>query len=284
MPRTKVQNVSITKISRCRWRDEDDSPEKIRVAKERIARQGFRGHLDGRQLPDGAVEQLTGHNRVAACKELGIKTIPFVIKNYTDEEALDIFLSDNMKEDGQGTGWALGAVRKVMDYHQKEGKTAEESRYYLAKAIGVEATGIVRLSEMNTAIDKGDLTAQVKRILLPDNAVEYWRKLKELRGYRDVPLSEQNAQIENIVASKDTRGKIRILFCEALKEMRPPKTATRIPLPANIIAENMFDKLISFLTKNMSDFEEEDVKSLSKKLDYICTLFPVEEENESSIS
>lgn len=97
--------VPINKIVRCRWRDEDDSPDKILRAVERIGRQGFRGHLNGRPLPDGTIEQLNGHNRKAGCLELGITEIPMMLQAYTDEEALDIFLSDNMKEDAQSTGW-----------------------------------------------------------------------------------------------------------------------------------------------------------------------------------
>src|SRR5271154_7111115 len=137
-------DVPINKIVRCRWRDEEDYADKIRAAEERIGRQGFRGHLDGRPLatvegwvdyfmvfdpeayptresaeakaqtmPLDMVEQLNGHNRKQGCLNLGLTSIRMKIEDYTLAVALDIFLSDNMKEDTQSAGWALGSVRKV---------------------------------------------------------------------------------------------------------------------------------------------------------------------------
>src|SRR5271170_14374 len=145
----EVLLIPIDKIVRCRWRDEEDSPDKIRVAVERIGRQGFRGHLDGRPLPNGTVEQLNGHNRKAGCLELGVTEIPMLLQEYTDEQALDIFLSDNMKEDAQSTGWALGSVRKVIPYLVSTGVTKSEALVRLADKIGLEVKQIEKLSEMN---------------------------------------------------------------------------------------------------------------------------------------
>src|SRR5277367_1677483 len=196
----EVVYIPINKIVRCRWRDEEDSPDKVRVAKERIGRQGFRGHLDGVILPDGCVEQLNGHNRVTACRELGMTEIPFVAKAYTDEEALDIFLSDNMKEDAQSTGWALGSVRTVVPYLVSLGMSNSEAQARLADKIGLTVKDIEKLTDMNDALVQGILSPAVKRLPVPYNAVEFWKKLQELMSCRVVISVEHASIISAIVA------------------------------------------------------------------------------------
>lgn len=271
---TLVQ-VPLKDIVRCRWRDEEDSPDKIRVAKERISRQGFRGHLDGRLLLNGQVEQLNGHNRRAACEEMGFATLPFVVKDYTDEEALDIFLSDNMKEDGQSTGWALGAVRKVVPYLTAQGKALSEAYAIVGSKIGLDSEDVVKLSEMNDALDTKVLSPQVKRLLVPYNAIEYWRKLNQLMLRRSVTLDEQGRHVEEILRSPDVRGRIRTYFCDLLAEAGPAKVVQpRTKRPPFPTACKHFEQLITLLRAHGDDFSEEERKAISDKAKYMLALLP----------
>ena len=41
-----------------------------------------------RTLPDGGYELISGHRRLAACKALGMDTMPVIIRDLTDEEAV----------------------------------------------------------------------------------------------------------------------------------------------------------------------------------------------------
>lgn len=270
---SKVIQVPIEKIVRCRWRDEDDSPEKISAAIERIGRQSFRGHLDGRKLSNGFVEQLNGHNRKAACIQLGLKSLPFVVKEYTDDEALDIFLSDNMKEDGQGTGWALGAVRKVVPHYQAQGKSLAESFTLIGSAIGLKSTEVQMLADMNKALDAGILSPAVKRLLVPYNAVEYWRKLQELTDRRTVLLTEQEEHINCILQSPDVRGRIRSYFCELLAEAGPAKVAHPKARQSHFsITCKLLEKLAVELRENADDFSEEEMFIIQDKVKYVTSL------------
>jgi|SRR5271163_610935 len=272
-PLGEVVPVPINKIVRCRWRDEEDSPDKIRVAVERIGRQGFRGHLDGRPLPNGTVEQLNGHNRKAGCLELGITEIPMMLQEYTDEQALDIFLSDNMKEDAQSTGWALGSVRKVIPYLVSTGVAKSEAQARLADKIGLEVKQIEKLSEMNTALDSGVLSPSVKRLPVPYNAVEFWRKLQELMKLRFVSLDEQNAVIEKIIAGPDHRRRITNTFSDLLSGEAPLKVVLpRAKTPPFTVACRILQQLAETLQQN--DFEGQEAQTINDLLSFVNNVAP----------
>jgi ParB-like nuclease domain len=280
-PLGEVVQVPIDKIVRCRWRDEEDSPDKIRVGKERIGRQGFRGHLDGRPLPDGTVEQFTGHNRKAACLELGLTHLPMMLKAYTDEEALDIFLSDNMKEDGQSTGWALGSVRKVVPHLISIGKAKSEAHAILADKIGLKVHEVQKLAEMNDALDNGVLSPAVKRLTGPHNAVEFWRKLQDLLKLRFIDVDEQARHIETIVSGPDQRRRITNVFSKIILEAQgvvPP--TPKLPKPKEspvVLACRYLDKLAEVLRRAGAEdyeYEEQDKLLIADKLRHVLSVAP----------
>src|SRR5271170_2130727 len=271
----EVVYIPINKIVRCRWRDEEDSPDKVRVAKERIGRQGFRGHLDGVALPDGCIEQLNGHNRVTACRELGMTEIPFVPKAYTDEEALDIFLSDNMKEDAQSTGWALGSVRTVIPYLISLGMTASEAQARLADKIGLAAKDVEKLSDMNAALAEGILSPAVKRLPVPYNAVEFWRKLQELISCRLVGLDEQVEIIDAVLTGADHRRRITNIFSDLLRNMTPLKVVqpkTRKSPFASIC--RYLEQAAELLQQDAEDFGEQEIQIIVDKARFVNSLLP----------
>jgi len=274
-PVGEVVYIPLNRIVRCRWRDEEDSPDKVRVAKERIGRQGFRGHLDGVILPGGKIEQLNGHNRVTACRELGITEIPFVVKPYTDEEALDIFLSDNMKEDAQSTGWALGAVRTVIPYLISQNMSKSEAQARLADKIGLQVKDIEKLSEMNEALASGILTPAVKRLPVPYNAVEFWRKLQELMSCRHVSLEDQVEILEGVLAGADHRRRITNLFSDLLRNMTPLKVVQPKPKKSPFISVCRYlEQVAEILQQHVEDFGEQEIQIILTKARFVNSLLP----------
>lgn len=266
--------IPINDIIRCRWRDEEDSPDKVRVAKERIGRQGFRGHLDGVALPDGRVEQLNGHNRVTACRELGLTEIPFMVKSYTDEEALDIFLSDNMQEDAQSTGWALGAVRSVIPYLVSSGKIESEAQARLADKIGLKIADIQELSAMNSALDDTVLSPAVKRLPL-NNAVQFWRKIQELMSCRYVGLDEQASIIEVVVSGPDQRRRIINMFAELLRNMTPLKVVQPKAKKSPFVSVCRYlEQAAEELQQHAEDFGEREIEIVIGKAAFVNSLLP----------
>ena len=52
-----------------------------------------------RSLPDGGYELISGHRRLAACKALGMGTMPVIIRDLTDEEAVITMVDSNLQRE-----------------------------------------------------------------------------------------------------------------------------------------------------------------------------------------
>ncbi|OGT48239.1 MAG: chromosome partitioning protein ParB [Gammaproteobacteria bacterium RIFCSPHIGHO2_12_FULL_41_15] len=75
------------------------SPEAIEELASSIKQQGLLQPIIVRALNSGNYEILAGERRWRACKVLGLKEIPVIIKSVTDEEALVIALVENLQRE-----------------------------------------------------------------------------------------------------------------------------------------------------------------------------------------
>lgn len=64
--------------------------------KESIKENGIINPIIIREIENKKYEIISGHNRVKCCRELGIKTIPCIIKNCNDDEATLIMIDSNL--------------------------------------------------------------------------------------------------------------------------------------------------------------------------------------------
>lgn len=52
-----------------------------------------------RPLPDGGYELISGHRRLAACQELGIDTMPVIVREMSDDEAVIAMVDANLQRE-----------------------------------------------------------------------------------------------------------------------------------------------------------------------------------------
>ena len=64
-----------------------------------IADAGVLSPALARLLPDGGYELISGHRRLAACKALGMDTMPVIIRDLTDEEAVITMVDSNLQRE-----------------------------------------------------------------------------------------------------------------------------------------------------------------------------------------
>ena len=64
-----------------------------------IADAGVLSPALARPLPDGGYELISGHRRLAACKTLGMDTMPVIIRDLTDEEAVITMVDSNLQRE-----------------------------------------------------------------------------------------------------------------------------------------------------------------------------------------
>ncbi len=73
--------------------------EAMEQLKESIQRNGVLTAATVRPLSDGMYEMVSGHRRMAVCKELGIETIPSVVRNLSDDEAILQMVESNQQRE-----------------------------------------------------------------------------------------------------------------------------------------------------------------------------------------
>ena len=114
-----------------------------------IADTGVLSPALARPLPGGGYELISGHRRLAACKALGMDTMPVIIRDLTDEEAVITMVDSNLqrehilpsekafaykmkmealKNQGKRTDLTLSQVATKLDAAAEIGKSADESR------------------------------------------------------------------------------------------------------------------------------------------------------------
>lgn len=52
-----------------------------------------------RPLPDGGYELISGHRRLAACQELGVETMPVIVREMSDDEAVIAMVDANLQRE-----------------------------------------------------------------------------------------------------------------------------------------------------------------------------------------
>ena len=114
-----------------------------------IAEAGVLSPALARSLPDGGYELISGHRRLAACKALGMDTMPVIVRDLTDEEAVITMVDSNLqrehilpsekafaykmkmealKSQGKRTDLTLSQVATKLDAAAEIGKRVGESR------------------------------------------------------------------------------------------------------------------------------------------------------------
>lgn len=64
-----------------------------------IADAGVLSPALARPLPDGGYELISGHRRLAACRALGMDTMPVIVRDLTDEEAVITMVDSNLQRE-----------------------------------------------------------------------------------------------------------------------------------------------------------------------------------------
>lgn len=95
-----VQNISITEIQP--FHDHlftvTDNEDMAKIV-ESIGKVGTITPVIARPLSDGGYELISGHRRLEACRKLGLKTIPVIVRNMTDDEAVIAMVDANLQRE-----------------------------------------------------------------------------------------------------------------------------------------------------------------------------------------
>lgn len=76
-----------------------------------------------RPLPDGGYELISGHRRLAACKALGMDTMPVIVRDLTDEEAVITMVDSNLQREHILPSEKAFAYKMKMEALKHQGRT-----------------------------------------------------------------------------------------------------------------------------------------------------------------
>ena len=120
-----------------------------------IADAGVLSPALARPLPDGGYELISGHRRLAACKALGMDTMPVIVRKLTDEEAVITMVDSNLQREHILPSEKAFAYKMKMEALRHQGRTSDQ----LGPKLTVEE------------IAKGDSASQVKRYIRLTNLI-----------------------------------------------------------------------------------------------------------------
>lgn len=91
-----------------------------------IADAGVLSPALARPLPGGGYDLISGHRRLAACKALGMDTMPVIIRDLTDEEAVITMVDSNLQREHILPSEKAFAYKMKMEALSHQGKTSRQ--------------------------------------------------------------------------------------------------------------------------------------------------------------
>ena len=105
-----------------------------------------------RPLPEGGYELISGHRRLAACQVLGIETMPVIIREMSDDEAVIAMVDANLQRETILPSEKAFAYKMKLDAIKHQGITSSQ--------VGKKLLSIEKVGE-----DSGDSRNQVHRYI-----------------------------------------------------------------------------------------------------------------------
>ena len=149
----RVQNIPLFKLHPFK-----DHPFKVQNNKEMermiesIRKVGAITPALARPLPDGGYELISGHRRLAACQVLGIETMPVIIREMTDDEAVIAMVDANLQRETILPSEKAFAYKMKLEAIKHQGITSSQ--------VGKKLLSIEKVGE-----DNGESRNQVHRYI-----------------------------------------------------------------------------------------------------------------------
>ena len=105
-----------------------------------------------RPLPDGGYELISGHRRLAACQVLGIETMPVIVREMSDDEAVIAMVDANLQRETILPSEKAFAYKMKLDAIKHQGVTSRQ--------LGEKLLSITQVSK-----DSDDTERQIQRYI-----------------------------------------------------------------------------------------------------------------------
>lgn len=121
-----------------------------------IAQVGVLSPAVVRPDPGGGYEIISGHRRLHACKAIGLETMPVIVKNLTDDEAVIFMVDSNLQRENILPSERALAYKMKMDALKHQGQREKST----SDQVGPKSWTAAKLGA-----EVGDSATQVKRYI-----------------------------------------------------------------------------------------------------------------------
>jgi len=204
---------------------------------------------------EGKYEIIIGERRLRAAKEAGLEAIPALIKDYSENKALELALIENIqREDLNAIEEALAykmIIEKEMITQEKLSERVSKSRSYIANMIRLldlpqsvqdyVSRGTISVGQAKAVVslpDKNAQEAMVKKILDEQLTV---RDVEKLTRKRNVPRGTKQREKDPYVEEIEERLRTK-LGTKVVVDYRRGKGTIRIEFYSNDDLERILDE------------------------------------------
>ena len=184
---------------------------------ESIKQIGVVSPLIVRPDPEGGYEILSGHRRLHAAQLAGLETVPVIVKDVTDEQAMELALVENLQREDLDPVEEAAGIRELMT---RCDLTQEQAARKLGKSRSALANSLRLLS-------------------LPETVLELLKSGFITIGHAKVVLGLPTPELQEEAAQMIADNQLNVRQAEALckKLAKPAKEPVAAPLPSALPVE-----------------------------------------------
>ena len=196
---------------------QDFNEEELQSLAESIRVHGVIQPLTVRETGDGYYQIIAGERRWRACRMAGLNDVPVVVKDVSDEQAMELALVENLQREDLDPVEEAAGIRELM---ARCGLTQEQAAQKLGKSRSALANSLRLLS-------------------LPETVLELLKSGFITIGHAKVVLGLPTPELQEEAAQMIADNQLNVRQAEALckKLAKPAKEPVAAPLPSALPVE-----------------------------------------------
>ncbi len=163
---------------------------------------------------EGGYEVVVGERRYRASQQIGLRTVPVVVRQYTDEEVIELNLVENIQREDLSAVEKGNCCRQLLEKYPKKFGNVQA----LAKRLGLSPSTVKTWLELTKApkeIQRMVAPARVERRGTPEGKIDYTTATTIMRR---IPEPERQVELGQKLASEGMSQKLaRRVIDEAAK-------------------------------------------------------------------
>jgi len=248
--RSYVTDLPIAEIS-----DFPDHPFKVRMDEsmtemvESVKERGVLSPVLVRPMPDGGYQMVSGHRRKFASELAELPTVPCIVRELTDDEAIIIMVDSNLQRERVLPSEKAFAYKMKLDAMKRQGERTDLTCAPTGHKLENPTSAITNSLSQNLFVLEVQVPDYLTNIILPDQSTGLWDGFDVC-----VPTTALNRLPFNVYAAMDCYSpRLAILSLSVLahNEYLPIMRLTR--LEQDVIAEMNESAIEPFLT-TVNDF------------------------------